>query len=81
MNDLEKAEIIKISRDHLPDPSKHAKPGKYKIYRVPPIPSIDIVKSNDSKSSINKSYYEVEFELKQVGRNNFAWEYKRFIEY
>lgn len=81
MNDLEKAEIIKISREHLPDPAKHAKPGKNKIYRVPPIPSIDIATSPDSKSSTNKSYYEVEFELKQVGRNKFAWEYKRFIEY
>ncbi|NDV64026.1 hypothetical protein [Bacteroides sp. 224] len=81
MTDLELKDIIEKSKDYLPDPKAQAKPGKSNIYRVPRIPSIDIVTVPPKETAEQAGYYEVEFELKQTGRNRFEWEYKRFIQY
>ena len=81
MNDIELKGIIEKSRNHLPDPNKHAKQGKAKLYRVPPIPSIEIETDHNKKSNIQNPYYEVEFELVQTGRNRFSWEYKILLHF
>lgn len=81
MNDLELKTIIEKSREYLPDPKNHAKPGKPKIYRVPYFPTPRIVKPSETEPAQKTPYNEVEFELVQVGRNKFDWEYKRFIQY
>ena len=80
MTDKELQEIIEKSREFLPDPKQHAKPGKRKIFRVPHFPPPKMVSKDDISPNKRTPYNEVEFELKQTGFNTYEWEYKRYIE-
>ena len=80
MTDFELKDIIQKSREFPPDPNNLAKPGKAKIYPVPYFPAPRIVKSPETEPAQRTPYNSVEFELVQIGRNKFEWEYKRYIQ-